>query len=148
MILVLSVGHCGLFLSHTSRLNSSPDAKLGLVNGFRSLAPKLNHVSSVRLRSPKWDTFLSHLSVPRTLRAAFFFGGTAPNRDREDCAQEPSMEVVKGSTGSKEIDHLAVVVNTNGIPFWLRLVNSPPDLEPILVGIGMFSGGYDLDFDP
>ena len=32
-------------------------------------------------------------------------------------------------------------VKTNGIPFWLGLVNSPPILEPILVGIGMFTGG-------
>ena len=29
--------------------------------------------------------------------------------------------------------------------FW---VGAPPMLEPILVGIGMFTGGYDLAFDP
>ena len=34
----------------------------------------------------------------------------------------------------------------NGIPFWRFSVNSPPILEPILVGIGMFTWGYDLDF--
>ena len=28
-------------------------------------------------------------------------------------------------------------VETNGIPFW----GTPPILEPILVGIGMFTGG-------
>ena len=30
-------------------------------------------------------------------------------------------------------------------PFWC---GAPPVSEPILVGIGMFTGGYDLDFDP
>ena len=34
---------------------------------------------------------------------------------------------------------VAVVVKTNGIPFWL--VGAPPILEPISVGIGMFTGG-------
>ena len=34
---------------------------------------------------------------------------------------------------------MAVVVKTNGIPFWG--IGAPPILEPILVGIGMFSGG-------
>ena len=32
-------------------------------------------------------------------------------------------------------------VKTNGIPSWLGLMNSPPILERILVGIGMFTGG-------
>ena len=32
-------------------------------------------------------------------------------------------------------------VNTNGIAFWGFSANSPPILEPILVGIGMFTGG-------
>ena len=27
-------------------------------------------------------------------------------------------------------------------------VGAAPILEPILVGVGMFTGGYDLDFDP
>ena len=37
---------------------------------------------------------------------------------------------------------VAVVVNTvlDRIPFWLGLVNSTPILEPILVGIGIFTG--------
>ena len=39
--------------------------------------------------------------------------------------------------------HLAVVVKTDGIPFWL-VGDSPPISEPILVGIGMFTGGYGI----
>ena len=37
-------------------------------------------------------------------------------------------------------------VKTNGIPFWLGLVNSPPILEPILVlGLGCSLGVRDFD---
>ena len=36
--------------------------------------------------------------------------------------------------------------STPMVPFWL--VGAPPMLEPVLVGIGMFTGGYDLGFDP
>ena len=39
--------------------------------------------------------------------------------------------------------HLAVVVKTNGNPF--RLVGAPPILEPIVVGIGMFTGVRAVD---
>ena len=42
---------------------------------------------------------------------------------------------------------VAPVIGQN--PFWdPSLVGAPPILEPILVGMGMFTGGYDLDFDP
>ena len=32
------------------------------------------------------------------------------------------------------------------VPFWG--IGAPPILEPMLVGIGMLTGGYDLEFDP
>ena len=38
---------------------------------------------------------------------------------------------------------MAVVVKTNGIPFWDRCTSQI--LEPILVGIGMFTGGTEND---
>ena len=38
---------------------------------------------------------------------------------------------------------MAVGQNRYGIPFWGQ-VNSPPILEPILVGIWMFTGGFDF----
>ena len=33
-------------------------------------------------------------------------------------------------------------------PIFCGWVSSPPVSEPILVGMGMFTGGYDLDLDP
>ena len=36
---------------------------------------------------------------------------------------------------------MAVVVKTNGIPFWGRCTTH---LEPILVGMGMFTGGTGI----
>ena len=47
-------------------------------------------------------------------------------------------------------NHLAVVVKTVLGSHFGGLVNSPPSLESILlVGLNrMFTGGYDLDFDP
>ena len=59
-------------------------------------------------------------------------------------------ELVAGYMGSlaharkkKAKDRAVVVKNRFGIPFWLGLVNSPPILEHILVGIGMVTGVRD-----
>ena len=41
-----------------------------------------------------------------------------------------------GGRNKQVTSPLAVVVKTNGIPFWARSM-----LEPTLVGIGMFTGG-------
>ena len=43
---------------------------------------------------------------------------------------------------------MAVIVKTNGIPFWLGLVNSPPILGHIFSGDWDADWGYDLVFDP
>ena len=47
-----------------------------------------------------------------------------------------------GQTASvKKREERAVAVKTHGIPFWG--IGAPPILEPILVGIGMFTGDFD-----